>query len=264
MKNALACCLGLLGLACGATAAPAVGGGAVATPASASADPCAHESGLVLEAPISIPSRWDGEGSIVAGQAPLTMRWCGERTASIVSLTIEGDGGGTWQREFDPSAAPLDHGGALTYPIDGRAQPGALHLRVIARASDGAMIEASADTRSEEDPTLARARTDCDAAHGVLGPVGLAGSIRCTRPTLDGGRRCLSSSDCEGLCLEDHLEDITNAPDGRTCAVGEHLRLHVGRCDTQTPRFGCTSRLDEVTSECIGPGLRGRSVVCAD
>ncbi len=213
--------------------------------------PCAGHDGLAL-APPEIASRWDGGA------------WCGRGLATITRIEIGDDASGRTLYELDAAWAHLTYGESLTRVVTGRAAPATLTVRVTGEV-DGAPIEASVELASVEDPELAAARAVCAAEGGRFGPVGMAQSLACTRPTHDAGRRCLSSADCEGLCIAERFEDAASSPDGRDCPEGTRLRVHVGHCDEIVPRFGCVAELHEPESACFGPRSLGRSsLVCHD
>jgi hypothetical protein len=254
------------------TAAPAVAPTAARTESwsettgtQPSDDPCGAASGLVLTPPETIPAQWDGRGLSVGGEAPLEVRWCGEGEVVVETVTMGPPESTALVRyDLDPDHGRLAHGARLTRMLRGWAEPQPLRIHVLARQA-GVAIEADTETRTTEEPALVSARAECEAAHGTFGPVGMVGSLACTRPTRDAGQRCLSSAECEGACLEDHVETVDAAPDGQTCTAPETMRLHVGRCDTQVPRFGCAPRLSEVHAECVRPGMATRrSLVCVD
>ncbi|MFO0686705.1 MAG: hypothetical protein U0234_31880 [Sandaracinus sp.] len=230
----------------------------------ATVDPCAGQEGLAV-ASLEVPSRWDGGALVVGGRAPLVVRWCGHGIATIQRIEVEDDASGRTLYELDPEWAHLTYGESITRVVTGRAAPGTQTVRVMGEV-DGAPIEARARLSSVDAPELAAARAECAAANGTFGPVGMAQSLGCTRPTHDAGQRCLSSADCEGLCLADGFEDASSAPDGRDCPEGSTLRVHVGHCDAIVPHFGCLAELREAESACFGPhALRARaSVVCHD
>lgn len=227
------------------------------------ADPCAGHDGLAL-APPEIASRWDGGALVVGGSGPLVVRWCGRGLATITRIEIGDGASGRTLYELDAAWAHLTYGESLTRVVTGRAAPATLTVRVTGEV-DGAPIEASVELASVEDPELAAARAVCAAEGGRFGPVGMAQSLACTRPTHDAGRRCLSSADCEGLCIAERFEDAASSPDGRDCPEGTRLRVHVGHCDEIVPRFGCVAELHEPESACFGPRSLGRSsLVCHD
>ena len=194
------------------------------------------------------------------------MRWCGEGTVALASVTLTPVGEASGSRwELDPTLPPLRHGEVRTQRIHGPAVPQVLSITVVARDDHGRELVVSATTEAVPDPAFVAAEDACTARGGSFHPVGLAQNFACDAPTHDAGRRCSSSDECEGPCIFDHAEVATTSPDGRTCAAGEELRVHVGACSARSILFGCHARLTEVTTECVRPGaLMGRRVVCSD
>lgn len=245
---------------CGAASA-----GASVPVAPASVDPCTDApAGFSIVVPDAIASTWNGS-TIVGGTASVTLRHCGEGTITVERMTL-GDGGpGGAEWELDPSLARLAHGQALTREIRGTAEPRELTLIAHARDEHGTEVIARATTHAVLDPRFVSERDACVAAGGTFAPAGLSGDFVCDRPTHDAGRRCLSSAECEGPCLDDHVEVTTTPPDQRTCAAGEEVRLHVGACSARSLQFGCGPLLTTVTTECAAPGRASRlHTVCVD
>lgn len=251
------CWLASFLVGCGAAAAPSV---ALAPTSSL----CDGHDGLVVELPGPIAASWNGP-LILGGTASATIRWCGAGTIVVERMTLAEPHGGITEYAFDPAATRLAHGEATERNIHGSAAPIAIPLSVFARDAAGTEIVAHAEVVSVLPPDFVAARDACLAQHGTFGPVGLAQSFACDRPTADAGRRCLSSAECEGSCLEDHVEVTTSPPDGRACSAGQEVRLHVGACAGHTLVFGCSPRLDEVMTECVVPGLASRhQLTCVD
>lgn len=244
-----------------------VGCGGAAPPVAAPAtDACADATGLVVEVPATVPSRWN-DALIVGGTGTATFRWCGEGTVVIdrARLAHDDGAGGSTEWAFDPASARLAHGQSLPRDFTGTADPGVQTLTVTARDDAGREITARAVVQSVLDPTFVAARDTCLAGGGTFGPVGMARIFACDSPTHDAGQRCLSSHDCEGACLDAGTEVTTSPPDGRTCAPGEQVRLHVGTCAATTLHFGCAALLEEVLTECVPAGHLTRThTVCVD
>lgn len=244
-------------LGCGAASPPA----SVVLPAPP--DACGAAHGLVLEVPENIPATWE-HGISFGGHAQVVARWCGEGAVVVTTMHVAYERGGSADYAFDPDVARLDHGASLSRDVEGPAVPQSIVIDIAAMAGERT-ITATATTRSTESPTFVAERDACVADDGTFAPMGLSHQYACDRPTHDAGRRCLSSADCEGACIDAAVEVTTTPPDGRTCAPGEEVRLHVGTCDTHTIRFGCAPRLSSVLTECAIPGQVGRvHTVCVD
>lgn len=236
-------------------------------------DRCTGHDGLEIDPVAPIAADWQGAVTI-GGHGEVTVRWCGEGTVSIVSLTLGPDDGGElgaarFIRSPDPARARLVRGGSLTDEIAAPAQPGPLLLVVEATTDRGETITARAPLESVDDPERAALRGECVAAGGTWGPHGMMGHESCDRPTRDAGQRCTSDADCEGPCIETGTEPLGGgAPPGvavPACGPGRQPHLAIGRCHDRSLRFGCHPRLFDVTIECVGPVL-GRRVhaVCVD
>jgi hypothetical protein len=144
-------------------------------------------------------------------------------------------------------------------------EPSELVVTVDAQDENGAAIVARAATQSALAPAFVAARDACLADGGVFGPQGLAGAFTCDRPTHDAGQRCLSAADCEGACLDDHVEPSATPPESGPCAAGEIARVHVGACASRSVMFGCAPRLDTPQIECARPDAPMRAhTVCVD
>ena len=218
----------------------------------------------MIEAPATIPGTWSG-ALLIAGRAPVAIRWCGAGVVVVDRMTVASGSGGLTEHAFDHATSRLAHGASIAREIAGSGTPGDVAIAVFAIDASGASIEARGSTRAELAPDFVAERDRCLADGGSFGPVGMARTFACDRPTHDAGRRCLSGADCEGPCLEDHTELTASPPDGRTCAPGEELHLHVGACASHSLLFGCAPRLDEARTECVAPGRpRGRRLVCVD
>lgn len=224
---------------------------------------CVGIEGLALEAPTEIPSQWTGSLTM-AGEARVRVRWCGQGRVVVETITMTFDGGGDSEWALDPLASALTHGETLDQAIHGTADVRELTIRATARDAAGREMLAEAVTQSVLDPRLVAARDECTAASGTFGPVGMAQTYACDRPTHDAGQRCASSADCEGPCIDDHVEVRANG-EAAGCASGQVQEVHVGACYARSLLFGCASRLDEPYAECVTPGpLRGRRIVCVD
>ena len=225
-------------------------------------DPCAGHDGLVID-PLEIAARWDGGALVVGGEGGLHVRWCGRGIATLTRIEV-GDELGRTLFELDPAWAHLTYGESFTRVVLGRAAPSIETVRVIGEVA-GAPIETTGAIRSVDAPELATARHECAAAGGTFGPVGMASTLACTRPTSDAGARCYSSAECEGFCLADGFEDATSAPEA-ACPEGTTFRLRVGHCDAVIPHFGCFPELSERGGLCFGPRSRAPHVysVCHD
>jgi hypothetical protein len=251
----------LLVLGCGASAPIAVAPATTSTPPT---DACAGQSGLVLEVPDAIPSEWSG-AVVVGGSGTATTRWCGEGIVSVDRLELGTESGAGMRWDFDPTVTRLAHGEGTAREIRGSSEPGDQSLRAFAHDDAGREIVASAVVHSVTDPAFTAARDACLARAGTFAPAGMAQIFTCDAPTHDGGRRCLSNDDCEGVCIEDHVEVTSAAPDGRSCAAGEETRLHVGTCARTTSHFGCIAQLVTVTTECVPPDrMSSHQIVCSD
>lgn len=244
-----------------------VGCGAATTTATTvgTDDACGARTGLVVEAPEVIAGTWNEGSVIVGGTGTVTVRWCGEGTVVVERTTGMGSAGSAWELAYDPAAATLAHGDAVSHDVPGPAVPSVIELTAYATTAAGTPIRAHGRIRGELPALFVAERDACLADGGTWGPVGLAQTFACDRPTHDAGQRCLSRADCEGPCVDDHHEVPTTPPDGRTCPAGQEVRLHVGTCASHTLMFGCAPRLDDVLTECVAPGMASRShTVCVD
>jgi hypothetical protein len=242
--------------------------------ASLSAHPCDGHDGLVLDPIDPIIDDWQGAVT-VGGRGPVIVRWCGMGTVTLVSVTVlrASDDGSSevplFIRELDPSHARLEPGASQTLEIG--APAGNSRLAVLALAVDASGLEhrARATLHTLEDPERLALRGACEDAGGKWGARGLAGREQCDKPTRDAGQRCTSRADCEGPCIHDATEPLTDAaPDGveiPACGPGQQPHLRVGHCHERSVRFGCHPRLDRVTIECLAPGFAKRlNSVCVD
>jgi hypothetical protein len=95
--------------------------------------------------------------------------------------------------------------------------------------------------------TRADNEEDCRSCNGTWGPRGILGVPGCVCPTVDGGKPCRRSTDCEHRCelpWEDAVATgpIRCHPDG-TCDGGG--RLPEGRCAPTFEIFGCRAWIVE-------------------
>lgn len=228
------------------------------------ASPCGDARSLVVEPAAPIVARVSG-ATLTGGEGTIRIRWCGEASVVVDEVRLVGPGDATLVRALDSASAHLAHGEALDVTVTGTATPATLVVEATARDAAGAPVLARGSVECVEAPALVATRDTCVAAGGTFAPAGLAGAFACDRPTSDAGRPCLSAADCEGPCLEDRVEVVTSAPDGRACPAGEELRLHRGVCADHTLLFGCAPRLLDVTTECARPAMASRrSTVCVD
>ena len=56
-------------------------------------------------------------------------------------------------------------------------------------------------------PATPQDQASCEALGGKWGRIGLGPREECNLPASDAGKECLSSSDCEGLCLAEMTRD---------------------------------------------------------
>lgn len=79
-------------------------------------------------------------------------------------------------------------------------------------------------------------RASCLAQGGEVLIAGLSYNEMCALPYRDGGRRCTSSSQCEGDCVYAHRNDDLDYP-----RRGARVR---GECQSLNYPFGCSEKVE--------------------
>jgi hypothetical protein len=225
------------------------------------------EPGLSLELPATIALVWNGS-TRTGGAGEIIVRWCGPGPATLRSVEVGERESGQTIHEFDETEGRLEPGRTLTRRVWGSVTLGPTRVLARAQRPSGELVEAEGSFEIVDDPARVAAIAECDACGGQFRSFGMLARELCDCPTSDAGTRCLASSDCEGPCIfarDEVLPAGASAPDGRTCAAPQELRLRVGRCHDRQRRFGCHARLDHAHTYCSAPGLGGRVPnVCVD
>ncbi len=118
-------------------------------------------------------------------------------------------------------------------------------------------------------PALAAAQEACRTCNGEWGARGMLGLVGCICQTTDGGDRCHSSDECQGVCLFETFDEVLpGSPidaDAPICSEGQRRWVSRGSCSTQEVLFGCRAIIVERTFECRHANVVGRAPhLCVD
>lgn len=103
------------------------------------------------------------------------------------------------------------------------------------------------------------ARAACDECNGDWGPQGRGGTPGCNCRTVDAGKPCLSSTECQGACLFEGVRTVSHPPPGAPACTAWVME---GVCSERTAIFGCRALLREAHYSCHRP--YGAPIVCGD
>jgi hypothetical protein len=158
-----------------------------------------------------------------------------------------GDSGGRGYQAYGSLAVdPLhvDSGGELVVRL---ARPRETDRHVAVNANSVRVVQLGATTGAGSGGAVATAtpatlqdQASCEAQGGRWGRIGLSPREECNLPTADAGRECLSSSDCEGLCLAELSQDELSA------AIREHKVIETaGKCSAWRIVVGCVPMVED-------------------
>ncbi|MBN8612382.1 MAG: hypothetical protein J0L92_17450 [Deltaproteobacteria bacterium] len=204
---------------------------------------------LITVAPIE--AAWDGIAHH-AGTGEASLRWEGPGEAHLESATLSwGEASNRTEYGMDST---LREGESVPLRVTGglAASEGTL---VVRGRVGGEPFEVRAVVTSVPNRERVAAMEACAARQGSFGPRGLSGRELCDAPTADGGRPCLSSSECETACIATGVRVLGT----EGCAAGEEQIQLEGRCFERTVTLGgCRAYLDAPAVSCrpVGHGSR--------
>jgi hypothetical protein len=89
-------------------------------------------------------------------------------------------------------------------------------------------------------PATPQDRASCEALGGTWGRIGLNSREQCNLPAADAGAECLSSSECEGLCLAELSPDELDA-----AMSGDKIVHTAGVCSAWRIVVGCVPMVED-------------------
>jgi hypothetical protein len=165
-------------------------------------------------------AQWDGIAHH-AGTGEARLLWEGPGQAHLESATLSW-GDASTRTEYGTDST-LREGESVPLRVTGALAAGEGTLVVRGRTG-GEPFEVHAIVTSVPNRERVAAMEACAAREGIFGPRGLSGRELCDAPTADGGRPCVSSSECETACIATAVRVL-----GTERPVGHGSRLPI-RC----------------------------------